>query len=170
MISIDGNHPERGDTAFERATSIYGLCPNRVWTVAQTLLGEEQSLPLLLPAQDDEVARIFGLPKKSNDHNLDDRRACTYDDSCEISRQDFTKVSQRHEPSSCKGICSIMNPRKFLRSQLDFPSHLGGPTAWHLNGEVLVKPRMKFMAVSYVWSDGTRCRCLEGRSGKQLCI
>lgn len=157
MTTFDSKHLKYGDTdvlsAFERATNVYRFCPNRVWTSARTLLGKRQNLPFLFPPRDKKVARVFSLLKESGDYDLGKHKDCT-DGKCEISQSDFTSVSQRHECDRDECL-NIPDRYRFTKSMLDSSAQQGGTTAWHLNGQALVSGKMRFMALSHVWSDGT---------------
>lgn len=140
-------------SAFERATDVYQFCPNRVWTVAQSLPGGEQSLPILFPQEDEKVTQVFDLLNRNREYDPEYHGDCTYK-RCEISQLNFTAIPQRHEYKSCKGFCTPTY-MKFPRSRLDVAARQGLSTAWHLNGRAVISNHHKFMAVSHVWSDGT---------------
>jgi ankyrin repeat protein len=118
--------------AFERATTEFSLCPNRVWAVAK------ENLPKLLPAN-----------KSIPGHEKHDQ--CTFD-FCEFSQRDFTAVVQRHE---CKEKNCARLEVLFSRDTLEEAAKKGKPTVWSLNGKALIEPPFPYMAISHVWSDGT---------------
>jgi hypothetical protein len=121
--------------AFQRATTEFKLCPNRVWAVA----GED--LPNLLPS-----FILKHQEQESYDHEL-----CTFD-FCEYSQRDFTAVQQRHE---CKGAGCLPLCGSFSRRILEKAACSGKSTVWNLAGNAMLEPPRPYMAISHVWSDGT---------------
>jgi hypothetical protein len=118
--------------AFERTTTDFRLCPNRVWAVAK------ENLPKLLPA-------TKSIPGHEN------HEQCTFD-FCEFSQRDFTAVVQRHE---CEERNCARLEGLFSRHTLEKAVDDGKSTVWSLNGEALIEPPVPYMAISHVWSDGT---------------
>lgn len=119
------------------------LCLRRIWAVASSLPGRENSLPELIP-----VPGTFSIP--GHDRERHEHEQCTFD-FCEQSRVDFTSVAQHHE-MPCRGNCE----------QTTFPLILlnervgkGEPTAWTLDEPSLLDASHPYMAISHVWSDGT---------------
>jgi ankyrin repeat protein len=140
--------------AFERATQIHRLCPNRVWAITETLPGKTKSLPILFPPNDERLERVFSQSPTADAEDRDSHDRCTFS-FCERSQMDFTAVPQRHESRSCRDdSCGLIKGR-FDSRRLDVSIHAGGPTAWHLNGTAVIAPGESFMAVSHCWSDGT---------------
>jgi hypothetical protein len=140
--------------AFGRATSIHRLCPNRVWAITETLPGKTKSLPILFPPNNERLERVFSRSQTADAEDHDSHDRCKFS-FCERSQMDFTAVPQRHESRSCRDdSCGLIKGR-FNRKRLDVSVHVGGPTAWHLNGTAVIAPGQSFMAVSQCWSDGT---------------
>jgi len=129
--------------ALRRATEEFGLCPNRVWSVARLDWEQENILPRLM-------SRRPGEPMQSHQgHN-----ACTID-FCEHSQSDFTSVTQRHENQACAtSPCAPIRHRFPMRS-LEKALQSGRLAAWSLDGKTILEPNRPFMAISHVWSDGT---------------
>ncbi|KAL5040858.1 hypothetical protein BDW71DRAFT_201832 [Aspergillus fruticulosus] len=123
--------------AFNRATTEFKLCPNRVWAVGK------ESLPALLP------------PSGSHLPSYDTHDQCTVD-FCEHSQRDFTGVSQRHECESEKEQADCLRIEGLFSAEtLGKTAIAGHSTVWALNGRTLLEPPRPYMAISHVWSDGT---------------
>lgn len=122
--------------AFQKATTTFNLCPNRVWAVAR------EDLPRLIQAA--KAIRV-----------LDDHKQCTID-FCEHSQRDFTAVEQRHECR--KGVTRRQHCRThvFSTSTLNSAALRGSSsTVWALDGIRILAAHRPYMAISHVWSDGT---------------
>ncbi|KAI9695103.1 MAG: hypothetical protein M1820_008928 [Bogoriella megaspora] len=126
---------------LEKATALYKFCPNRIWSIASSHSGKEHIVPVLINVNDIYTENLFAKAD-SGDHTR-----CTFD-FCEHSQINFASVSQ-HVP--CGWLKNL-----FPRDVLNKGAEKGMLTAWYLNGRALVQPGQKFMAISHVWSDGTR--------------
>ncbi|OBT61821.1 hypothetical protein VE03_08787 [Pseudogymnoascus sp. 23342-1-I1] len=133
---------------FKIATIDLKLCPNRVWAVAG------KNLPKLLPLSA-LTPRLVSKDENDENEYRDDDELCTFD-FCEYSQRDFTAVGQRHE---CKVQATCIKLReRFLRAMLERTVLAGNPTIWNLTGYSMLEHPRPYMAVSHVWSDGTRAR------------
>lgn len=123
--------------AFERATSKFNLCPNRVWAVGQ------ENLAKLMPKE--------SINEGVNSGERNNHQSCTFD-FCEYSQRDFTAVQQRHECE--KGDCSQLQGL-FSRELLNKAAEAEASTVWSLDGHAMIEHPQPYMAISHVWSDGT---------------
>ncbi|KAL4772405.1 hypothetical protein BDW60DRAFT_222660 [Aspergillus nidulans var. acristatus] len=134
------------ESALERASESFGLCPNRVWSIAYNLEQWQKKLPRLIPSKErGEQMKIVG--HHGHEH-------CTLD-LCEYSRLDFTSVKQRHELPRCQSVPCGTLTGLFPRALLKEAALADRPTAWRLDGKSLVETPEPVMAISHVWSDGT---------------
>jgi hypothetical protein len=130
--------------AIKRATTQFKFCPNRIWSLAQSLPDWQRYLPHLIP----KMCKIGETPGHRG------HTQCTFD-FCEYSTLDFTAVAQHHELAACaKEPCKRLEGL-FLRDLLDEAALEGSPTAWKLDGHSLIAPTDRYMAISHIWSDGT---------------
>ena len=131
--------------AFERATSEFKFCPNRVWSIGgeelPNLLPNSKSMPCSLSRREGQEG--YG---EQNNHEL-----CTFD-FCEYSQRDFTAIQQRHE---CKEASCMLLRGRFPREILNEAASHGKSTVWKLAGDTMLEASLPYMAVSHVWSDGT---------------
>jgi hypothetical protein len=131
--------------AFERATSEFKFCPNRVWSIGgeqlPNLLPKSKSMPCSLSRREEQ-----GGYGEQNNHEL-----CTID-FCEYSQRDFTAIQQRHE---CKEASCMLLCGRFPREILNEAASHGNSTVWKLAGDTMLEAPLPYMAVSHVWSDGT---------------
>jgi ankyrin repeat protein len=137
------------ESALERATEIFGLCPNRVWSIAYNLEQWQKKLPRLIPSAERGKKQMKIVGHAGHKH-------CTLD-LCEYSRLDFTSVKQRHEQRRCQDVPCGTFTELFPRALLEGAALADRPTAWRLDGKALVaSPEEEpVMAISHVWSDGT---------------
>ncbi|OOQ89107.1 hypothetical protein PEBR_10662 [Penicillium brasilianum] len=127
--------------AFKRAKEL-NLCPNRLWLVA----GE--NLPKVFPGC--SMSLVIGA-------TVQEHEECT-PGMCEYSSRDFTAVQQRHECGTADGAIR----ETCTQIQNRFPSRIrdeaalkGEPTVWNLSGDAMLETERPYMAISYVWADGT---------------
>lgn len=133
---------------IKRATGLFKLCPNRVWSVTRNLPGGIRNIHFLFPPNQDCQL----LPPEPV--GLMDHRRCTFD-LCEHSQCNFTSVEQRHECYSNKMFnCGPMKGH-FPSNILNDAVEKGELTAWKFSGRSLVAFPRQYMAISHVWSDGT---------------
>ncbi|RAO66927.1 uncharacterized protein BHQ10_002939 [Talaromyces amestolkiae] len=137
------SHRELLDT-FEKATTTFKLCPNRIWVVAR------EKLPQLLP-QDSSILADGNSISNDEEHHHD---LCTFD-FCEHSQRDFTAVEQRHECEEEEKNDCVQLRGLFSRDILNAAAEAGSSTVWSLDGTSIVETPRPYMAISHVWSDGT---------------
>lgn len=127
-----------------------GLCPQRVWSLAQNSPGQQNSLLTLLPCMP-SVPRIWSHTG---------HEACV-PDYCTHLYLDFTGVEQLHMCSNphtnCRKTDGLFPHDKLVAAverQLEHPNTFI-PTAWALDGLSIIDENQPFLAISHVWSDGT---------------
>lgn len=127
-----------------------GLCPQRVWSLAQNSPGQQISMLTLLPCMP-SVPCIWS-------HTGHD--ACV-PDYCAHLYLDFTGVEQLHmcpDPhTNCRKTEGLFPHDKLVAAierQLEHTDTFI-PTAWALDGLSIINEDQPFMAISHVWSDGT---------------
>lgn len=139
--------------AFERATKVYNLCPNRIAMLGHSLPNGMKSLPDVFPIDDPSMTAFVYQSENSTFQR--DHQDCTVD-LCEMSQKNFTSVKQRHESSRCRKRPCFAIGDLFLSEALNVKTRSGDePTAWHLAGRTTVTDEDDYMAISHVWSDGT---------------
>src|SRR5262249_6584678 len=125
---------------IEWVSDRFNLCRNRVWSIASNLRDGSEFLQIPFAAEHGRTGQHEG------------HEECTFN-FCEHSRLDFTRLSQRHEPSMCiKEECTTI---RFDPAVLDGAVDGGLPTAWGIDTGSMIEPPQPFMAISHVWSDGT---------------
>ncbi|KAK5661064.1 hypothetical protein OQA88_12443 [Cercophora sp. LCS_1] len=141
------SNPEDDDlvSVFERLTTTYSLCPDRLWSTCGEKLPELVPISPSLP------------PLDPSDPNSNDHSQCTFS-FCEYSQRDFTAVAQRHEcrdETACSRLQGLF-PRHLLLDAIDkIDKGQEASTVWDLCGRALLPKGRPYLAVSHVWSDGT---------------